>query len=168
MVLYTGHKFGWDAQANGLSLALVGVMAVIVQGGLVQPVVRRLGERRAILYGLIVAVVTFLGYGLASAGWMLLAFIVFGSIGGVAGPAIQSLVAGAVPPEDQGKVQGGIQSLMSLTGIVAPLLFTAGLFSYFTSPGAPMELPGAPFLLGAVMYALAFWSLVKLFRRMPG
>ena len=167
-VLYTGHKFGWDAQANGLSLALVGIMAAIVQGGLVQPVVRRLGERRAILYGLIVAVVTFLGYGLASAGWMLLAFIVFGSIGGVAGPAIQSLVAGAVPPEDQGKVQGGIQSLMSLTGIVAPLIFTAGLFSYFTSPGAPMELPGAPFLLGAVMYALAFWSLVKLFRRMPG
>ena len=103
MVLYTGHKFGWDAQANGLSLALVGVMAVIVQGGLVQPVVRRLGERRAILYGLIVAVVTFLGYGLASAGWMLLALIVFGSIGGVAGPAIQSLVAGAVPPEDQGR-----------------------------------------------------------------
>ena len=130
--------------------------------------VRRLGERRAILYGLIVAVVTFLGYGLASAGWMLLAFIVFGSIGGVAGPAIQSLVAGAVPPEDQGKVQGGIQSLMSLSGIVAPLLFTAGLFSYFTSSGAPIELPGAPFLLGAVMYALAFWSLLRLFRRMPG
>ena len=57
---------------------------------------------------------------------------------------------------------------MSLTGIVAPLLFTAGLFSYFTSPGAPMELPGAPFLLGAVMYALAFWSLARLFRRLPG
>ena len=167
-VLYTGHKFGWDAQANGLSLALVGIMAAIVQGGLVQPVVRRLGERRTVLYGLIVAVITFLGYGLASAGWMLLAFIVFGSISGVAGPAIQSLVAGAVPPEDQGKVQGGIQSLMSLTGILAPLLFTAGLFSYFTSSSAPIELPGAPFLLGAVMYALAFWSLARLFRRLPG
>ena len=86
----------------------------------------------------------------------------------MAGPAIQSLVAGAVPPEDQGKVQGGITSLMSLTSILAPLIFTAGLFSYFTSPSAPIELPGAPFLLGAVMYALAFWSLLRLFRRMPG
>ena len=166
-VLYTGHKFGWDERANGLSLALVGLMAAIVQGGLVQPIVRRIGERRAILYGLVVAVITYLGYGLATAGWMLLAFIVFGSIGGVAGPAIQSLVAGAVPPEDQGKVQGGIQSLMSLTSIAAPLIFTAGLFSYFTSPSAPIELPGAPFLLGALMYALAFWSVLRLFRRMP-
>ena len=167
-VLYTGHKFGWDARANGLSLALVGIMAAIVQGGLVQPVVRRLGERRTILCGLIVGIITFTGYGLATAGWMLLAFIVFGSIGGIAGPAIQSLVAGAVPPEDQGKVQGGIQSLMSLTSILAPLIFTAGLFSYFTSLRAPVELPGAPFLLGAVMYLLALWSLTRLFRRMPG
>ena len=167
-VLYTGHKFGWDAQANGLSLALVGIMATIVQGGMVQPVIKRFGERRAILGGLVIAVVTYLGYGLATEGWMLLAFIVFGSIGGVAGPAIQGLVAGTVAPHDQGKVQGAIQSLMSLTAIVAPLLFTAGLFSYFTSDAAPIELPGAPFLLGAVMYATAFVLLVRLFRRMPG
>ena len=167
-VLYTGHKFGWDAQANGLSLALVGIMATIVQGGMVQPVIKRFGERRAILGGLVIAVVTYLGYGLATEGWMLLAFIVFGSIGGVAGPAIQGLVAGTVAPHDQGKVQGAIQSLMSLTAIVAPLLFTAGLFSYFTSEAAPIELPGAPFLLGAVMYGTAFVLLVRLFRRMPG
>jgi len=167
-VLYTGHKFGWDERANGLSLALVGIMSAIVQGGLVQPVIKRIGERRAVLYGLIWAVVAFLGYGLATAGWMLLVVIVVGSISGVAGPAIQSLVAGAVPPEDQGKVQGGIQSLMSLTSIAAPLIFTAGLFSYFTSAGAPVQSPGAPFLLGAVMYALAFWSVLRLFRRMPG
>ena len=167
-VLYTGHKFGWDAQANGLSLALVGIMATIVQGGMVQPVIKRFGERRAILGGLVIAVVTYLGYGLATEGWMLLAFIVFGSLGGVAGPAIQGLVAGTVAAHDQGKVQGAIQSLMSLTAIVAPLLFTAGLFSYFTSDAAPIELPGAPFLLGAVMYATAFVLLVRLFRRMPG
>ncbi len=167
-VLYTGHKFGWDAQANGLSLALVGIMATIVQGGMVQPVIKRFGERRAILGGLVIAVVTYLGYGLATEGWMLLAFIVFGSIGGVAGPAIQGLVTGTVAPHDQGKVQGAIQSLMSLTAIVAPLLFTAGLFSYFTSDAAPIELPGAPFLLGAVMYGTAFVFLVRLFRRLPG
>ena len=166
-VLYTGYKFGWDEMMNGLSLMTVGIMAAIVQGGLVRPVVNRLGERRAIRYGLVMAVATYLGYGLASAGWMLFACIVVGSVGGVAGPAIQSLVAGSVAPEDQGKVQGGIQSLMSLTSIAAPLIFTTGLFSYFTSPRAPIDLPGAPFLLGAAMYALAFVWLVRLFRRMP-
>ena len=166
-VLYTGHKFGWDELANGLSLALVGLMAVIVQGGLVQPVIKRIGERRAVRGGLVVAVFTYLGYGLATQGWMLIAFIIFGSIGGIAGPALQSLVAGAVEPRDQGKVQGGLQSLMSLTSILSPLIFTAGLFSYFTSATAPVQLPGAPFLLGAVMYAAAFVVVVRLFRRIP-
>ena len=167
-VLYTGHKFGWDELANGLSLALVGLMAAIVQGGLVQPVIKRIGERRAVLGGLVLGVITYLGYGLATQGWMLIAFIIFGSIGGVAGPALQSLVAGAVEARDQGKVQGALQSLMSLTSILSPLIFTAGLFSYFTSPAAPMDLPGAPFLLGAVMYATAFVLVFRLFRRVPG
>lgn len=166
-VLYTGHKFGWDEVANGLSLALVGLMAALVQGGLVQPVIKRIGERRAVMGGLVLAAITYLGYGLATAGWMLIAFIIFGSISGVAGPAVQSLVAGSVDPQDQGKVQGGLQSLMSLSSILSPLIFTAGLFSYFTSPAAPFQLPGAPFLLGAVMYAAAFVVATRLFRRLP-
>ena len=166
-VLYTGHRFGWDERANGLSLALVGLMAAIVQGGLVQPAIRRFWERRAILFGLGLATFTFLGYGLASRGWMMLAIIVVGSLGGVAGPAIQGLVAGTVKPHDQGKIQGALASLMSLTSIFAPLIFVSGLFSFFTSPAAPMELPGAPFLLGSVLWAISFLIVVRLFRRIP-
>jgi DHA1 family tetracycline resistance protein-like MFS transporter len=166
-VLYTGHRFGWDERANGLSLALVGLMAAVVQGGLVQPAIRRFGERRAILFGLGLATFTFLGYGLASRGWMMLAIIVVGSLGGVAGPAIQGLVAGTVKPHDQGKIQGALASLMSLTSIFAPLIFVSGLFSFFTSPAAPMELPGAPFLLGSVLWAISFLIVVRLFRRIP-
>ncbi len=166
-VLYTGHKFGWDEQANGLSLALVGVMAVIVQGTAVQPVIKRLGERRAILGGLAIGSLMHLGYGLATQGWMLLAIIVVGAIGGVAGPAIQGLVAGTVSAHDQGKVQGALTSLMSLTSVFAPLIFAAGLFSYFTGPTAPVEFPGAPFVLGSAMSVVAFFILVRLFRRLP-
>jgi DHA1 family tetracycline resistance protein-like MFS transporter len=167
-VLYTGHRFGWDERANGLSLALVGLMAAIVQGGLVQPFIRRFGERRSILFGLGLATFTYLGYGLASQGWMMLVIIVAGSIGGVAGPAIQGLVAGTVEPHDQGKIQGALTSLMSLTSIFAPLIFAAGLFSYFTSESAPVELPGAPFLLGSALWAVSFLIALRLFRRMPG
>ena len=166
-VLYTGHRFGWDERANGLSLALVGLMAVLVQGGLVGPFIRRFGERRAILFGLGLATFTFLGYGLATEGWMMLAIIVAGSLGGVAGPAIQGLVAGTVEAHDQGKVQGALTSLMSLTSIFAPLIFATGLFSYFTSPSAPFDLPGAPFLLGSALWAVSFLILIRLFRRIP-
>ncbi len=164
-VLFTGHTFGWDERTNGFALALVGVTAVLVQGLLVRPAITYLGERGSIIVGMVIAVVAYLGYGLASQGWMIPAIIVVGSLGGIAGPALQGMVAGTVAPSDQGKVQGALTSLMSLTAIIAPLIFTAGLFSYFTSPSAVFELPGAPFLLGAVLNAVALALLLRLFRR---
>lgn len=166
-VLYTGHRFGWDEQTNGLTLALVGVMAVIVQGFLIRPVIARLGERRAIVFGLSISAVSFLCYGLAYRGWMMLVVIICGAIAGVAGPAIQGLVAGSVPPSEQGKVQGSLTSLMSLTAIFSPLIFTAGLFSYFTSERAIVPLPGAPFFLGSLLLFVSLVVAIRLFRRLP-
>ncbi len=166
-VLYTGHRYGWDQRTNGLALGLVGVMAVIVQGVLVKPVISRLGERRTILLGMLVAVGAFLGYGLSTEGWMIPVVIILGSLGGLAGPALQGLVAGTVGPSDQGKVQSALTSLMSLTAIAAPLIFVAGIFSYFTSEAAPFQLPGAPFLLGSLLSVAALVVLVRLFRRLP-
>ena len=113
-----------------------------------------------------ISTLSFVAYGLASRGWVLLAIIVFGSIGGIAGPAIQGMVAGAVSASDQGKVQGALTSLMSLTSIAAPLIFSAGLFSYFTSEDAIVELPGAPFLFGSALMLIALGVLVRLFRRL--
>jgi DHA1 family tetracycline resistance protein-like MFS transporter len=166
-VLYTGYRYGWDERTNGLTLGLVGLMAVIVQGLLVKPVTARLGERRAILVGLSIGTLAFLGYGLASKGWMVPCIIVAGSLAGIAGPAIQGTVAGTVAPTDQGKVQGALTSLISLTSIVAPLIFVAGLFSYFTSEAASVHLPGAPFFLGAALFLAGLAYLVGLFRRIP-
>jgi DHA1 family tetracycline resistance protein-like MFS transporter len=166
-VLYTGHRYGWDERANGLALALVGVMAALVQGGLVRPAIARFGERSCVRFGLALSTLAFLGYGLATEGWMVLAIIVGGSLAGLASPAIQSMVAGAVSPSDQGKVQGALTSLTSLTAIVAPLVFTAGLFSYFTSEQAVWHVPGAPFLLGSVLCFAALVKVVRLFRRVP-
>jgi DHA1 family tetracycline resistance protein-like MFS transporter len=166
-VLHAGYRYGWDTQANGLTLALVGVMAILVQGLLVRPTVKRLGERRTVALGLTVSMLSFLGYGLASEGWMVLVVIVFGSLAGLAMPAMQGLVAGTVSPTEQGATQGALTSLTSLTSIFAPLIFTAGLFSFFTSEAAPIALPGAPFLLGAVLFGVSLVVLLRLFRRIP-
>ena len=166
-VLYTIFMFNWSERTNGLVLGLVGVMAVIVQGGLVRPAIKRFGERNCVLYGLAISAITFAGYGLAVKGWMILAFIVFGSLGGICGPAIQSIVAGAVPSSDQGKIQGSLTSLMSLTNIVAPLLFTSGVFGYFTSSSAPFQLGGAPFLLGSLFLFAALLIARRVFANIP-
>ena len=93
--------------------------------------------------------------------------IIVGSLGGVTQPAMQSIVAGAVDPSEQGKIQGALTSLMSLTNIAAPLIFTFGLFRYFISPGAIVQLPGAPFLLGAVLLLLALIVVGRVFRSIP-
>lgn len=166
-VLFTMFKFDWTERVNGYVLGLVGVMAAIVQGGLVRPLIKRFGERDAAIYGMAVSTIAFAGYGLASQGWMVLALIMFGSLGGITGPAIQSIVAGAVPSSDQGKVQGALTSLVSLTNIIAPLLFTTGIFKFFTSDKAPFLLPGAPFLLGSVLLFIGMLISIRVFRRLP-
>lgn len=166
-VLYTGYRYGWDELTNGLTLALVGVMTALVQGILVRPAIARFGERKAIVIGMSIGVTAYIGYGLASEGWMIPVIIIVGSLGGIAGPAIQSMIAGAAGPSDQGKVQGALTSMMSLAAIFSPLIFTAGLFSYFTSDTAPIRLPGAPFFLGSALQVLALVIIIRVFRRVP-
>ena len=166
-VLHSAYRYGWDMQTNGLTLGLVGVMAVLVQGLLIKPIVTRIGERRTVSVGLTASMLAFLAYGLASEGWMVPIIIAFGALGGIALPAIQGLVAGTVLPSEQGKIQGAFTSLTSLTAIFSPLIFTSGLFSFFTSAAAPVLLPGAPFFLGALLALVSLILLARLFSRLP-
>ena len=153
-VLYTTYRFNWTEFDNGLSLALVGIVFAIVQGGLTGRIVGWLGERKAIIYGLTIGALTFVAYGLSTRGWMLYLAIIFGSIGGIAGPAIQSVITRMVSANEQGAVQGIIASIQSVMAILGPLMAT-NLFGYFTSASAPMQLPGAAFLAAALLVAIA-------------
>lgn len=166
-VLSTSYRYGWNEQTNGLALGLVGLMAALVQGLLVRPIIEKFGERRTVMLGQSTSMIAFLAYGLATEGWMIPCIIVFGSIGGLTGPAIQSIVTGTVKSSEQGTIQGALTSLISLTNIVAPLVFTAGLFSFFTSERAPFELPGAPFLVGSTLWCAALLIVRRVFRRHP-
>lgn len=166
-VYFTSYRYGWDELTNGMALGLVGIMAIIVQGGMVRPVIKRFGERKTVLYGISTAVITFMGYSFATQGWMIYCVIIFGAIGGVAGPAIQSIVAKSVGPSEQGQMQGAISSLRSVTSIFAPLIFTSGLFSYFTSEKAPITLPGIPFFVGSLLNMIALVVIYRVFKKIP-
>ncbi|MEL7267328.1 MAG: TCR/Tet family MFS transporter [Planctomycetota bacterium] len=164
-VLHGSYRYDWDILQNGLMLGLVGVMACVVQGGLVRPLTKRFGERRLSLFGLGLASISFLGYGLASAGWMVPILIIFGSLAGVGGPAIQSIIAGRVDETHQGRVQGAITGLTSLMNVIAPVLFTKFLFSYFTAAQRTVPLPGIPFLVGSGLIAISLLVTAMVFRR---
>jgi DHA1 family tetracycline resistance protein-like MFS transporter len=167
-VLYTGYRYGWGPGEVGGSLAVIGLMAAVVQGGLVRVIIPRLGERRAIVAGLSMSALTFLGYGLATEGWMIYVIIVVGSFGAIGGPAVQALISKGVPINEQGALQGALSSLTSVAGIIGPVLATR-LFGYFISEGAVVVLPGAAFFLGAllVLAGLAL-ALASFGRALPG
>ncbi len=149
-VLYTEYRFGWNTQAIGISLAVVGVCAVIVSGMLVGPYVKKFGERFSLISGMFYGMLGFTGFGLATHGWALLAAVPFIALWGVAGPAVQSLMSQRVDASSQGKLQGAINSLRALTGIIGPTLFTR-VFTAAISPGTHLYSPGAPYYLAAVL-----------------
>ena len=154
-VLYVGYRYGWNARETGLSLAAVGVISIIVQGGLVRPLVARFGERRTLLTGLAGGIAGYALFGLADTGaglWM--ALPVFGLMG-LFNPSLQGLMTRRVAMSDQGQLQGINASFMGLTGIVGPGLFT-WTFASFIGPHAGRHLPGAPFLLAAVLLTVAW------------
>jgi DHA1 family tetracycline resistance protein-like MFS transporter len=153
-VLYATYRYGWDAATVGLTLALVGICAMVVQGAGVGPIVGRLGERRALLLGLGCGAIGFLIFGLAPTGPLFWLGIPVMAFWGVAGAATQSLMTRLVAPEQQGQLQGATNSVQSVSQLVGPFLFTL-TFAYFIGAQAPVKLPGAPFLLAAALLLLA-------------
>jgi DHA1 family tetracycline resistance protein-like MFS transporter len=87
---------------------------------------------------------------------MMFVFMIPYCLGGIAGPALQSILSGHVPPNEQGELQGALTSLISLTSIVGPLVMTS-LFAFFTRPKAPVHFSGAPFLLGSLLLMGSAW-----------
>lgn len=160
-VLYADYRFGWGPRTVGYALALLGVCAGLVQGGLVRRLMPKLGERRMIVAGLVLCVAGYLLFGLVgSVALFVLAIPVF-SLGGLAGPPAQSLMTHQVDPHEQGRLQGALSSLRGLAGIVGPVLF-ADLFALFISNHAPVpHLPGAAFLLAAALTALSVWVALR-------
>src|SRR6266852_4264107 len=149
-VLYTEYRYSWNQRDIGLSLAVVGVCAAVVSGVLVGPFVKRFGERRSLLSGLLFGTIGFAGFAVATRGWMLMAVIPFIALWGIAAPAIQSLMARHVDPTAQGKLQGAINSLRAVTGMAGPGLFTK-VFAVAISPRYGLHLPGAPYYLAALL-----------------
>ncbi len=153
-VLYATYRYGWDASTVGLTLAMVGVCSMAVQGAAIGPIVRYLGDRRALLLGLGCGAAGFLIYGAAPNGPLFWLGIPVMSLWGVAGAASQALTTQLVAPDQQGQLQGATNSVQSVSQLVGPFLFTL-TFAYFIGAQAPLKLPGAPFLLASVLMVLA-------------
>jgi DHA1 family tetracycline resistance protein-like MFS transporter len=151
-VLYTDYRYHWGQRAVGLTLALVGVCSAVVQGGLVRRGVAKMGERRALLFGLFCGAIGFAVYGLAPTSALFCLGIPFGALWGFAGPSAQALMSQRIDPSEQGRLQGALAGVRGITGMIGPSLFT---WSFAWALQGPSPRPGTPFLLAAGLLAVA-------------
>ena len=154
------EKFKWSESMIGISLGVVGLLVGLVQGGLIRIVNPWLGNEKSVYIGLLLYTLGLFLFAFASESWMIFVFLIPYCLGGISGPALQSIISGAVPANEQGELQGALTSLISLTSIIGPPLMT-GLFAYYTKPGAPVHFAGAAFLAGAI---LMFFSAIIAYR----
>jgi DHA1 family tetracycline resistance protein-like MFS transporter len=152
---YTIEKFHWNETSIGISLGIVGLTYAIVQGWLIRIIIPKVGQRRSVYIGLGLYAIGFILYALATQGWMMYAFTIVYCLGGIAGPALQGIMSTVVPPNEQGELQGGFTSLMSLSSIIGPFLMNSLLFTYFTGPDTPYYFPGAAMAVGAVLVIIS-------------
>ena len=162
-VLYAGYRYDWNTRDVGLAMALVGVCSAAVQGGLIRPFVARFGERAALLTGLSAGTVGFVIFGLAPTGPLFLWGILFTTLWGLSGPAVQGLMTRRIGASEQGRLQGANASVNGVALLLGPTLFTH-TFAKFIDPATAPHLPGAPFLLAALLLFAANMSALRMAR----
>ena len=150
---YTMLKFGWGSRDVGLSLMVVGLITA-ASYALLPRLAKRIGEDRSVYIGLAGGALSFLGYAIASKGWMMYAFMLPFGLVSLVMPSLNAIMARAVGPKSQGELQGALTSGGSLTSVFAPLIL-GNLFAWFSGPKAPVYFPGAAFAAAALFLGLA-------------
>ncbi|WP_170326996.1 TCR/Tet family MFS transporter [Ruegeria arenilitoris] len=152
---FTTERFGWSPQMIGLSLGVYGIGMAAVQGGLIRPATRYLGERVTIIYGMGFEIASFLLLAFLTNGFIALMLIPVTALGAVVTPALQALTSRATPDSQQGELQGVLTSLHALSMVISPLVMTS-VFAQFAQADASLYLPGAPFLLAMLLMIFGF------------
>jgi len=165
-VLYTGFRFDWGPRENGISLFVVGLVAIVVQGGLLRILLKRMGERKLIAWGLATGALAYACYGLVPQGWMMYLVIMANFLAFGSNTALQGIVSKAADPREQGRTMATLTSLTSVTGMVAPVLGTFLLGQVTQLPKGDV-LVGAPFFACAVLETMAYVIALRHFSRAP-
>lgn len=161
---FTMYQFKWDEKMVGISLGIIGLLVGIVQGGLIRWINPKIGNEKSIIYGLILYTLGMFLFSMATESWMMFTFLIPYCLGGIAGPALQSVITENVPANEQGEIQGTLTSIMSATAIIGPPLMS-NVFYNFSNKNATIHFPGAPFILGGILMLfsaiIAFYSFKK-------
>ena len=159
-------QFGWAPAMVGLSLAGFGLSSAAVQGWLIRPALRALGERHTVLTGLGFSLLAFALLSGIGNGTLALVLIPLAALGFMTSPALQGMMSQRVGDDLQGALQGALTSTKALAAILSPMVMTA-TFSAFTAPDAALYVPGAAFVLAALLMVVCALVFAAEPRRRP-
>ncbi|WP_082219797.1 MFS transporter [Massilia sp. NR 4-1] len=163
-VLYNHFRFGWNPTQNGISLFCVGLMAAVVQAGLLGMLIKRFGEVKLALMGLGSGFIVYMLYGMATQGWMMYVFIFCNLLAFTTGPAMQAIFSKSTPPAEQGELMGSLQSINAVGIICMPLIGSAILGEVSHLPAGDWRM-GASFFMCAILQGLAIVVARRYFAR---
>lgn len=158
-VIYADYRYHWTDRTVGLSLAVVGIFSGIYGALLVKPAVKWLGERKAMFFGYIGGAIGYAMFGLSATGVLFWFGIPFLNLMSIAWPSAQSIMSHHIGPSEQGQLQGAVNSLRGIAGLLGPGLFTY-IFSKSIGLSAPIQLPGMPFFVASGMLIAALGLMV--------
>jgi DHA1 family tetracycline resistance protein-like MFS transporter len=149
-------KFGWDPRTIGISLGVVGLLVGLVQGVLIRYINPKIGNEKSVYLGILLSAIGLILFAFASQSWMMFVFLIPYCLGGISGPALQSLISIHVAKNEQGELQGSLTGLQSLTAIFGPPLMI-WLTTYFSRKNNALDIyfPGAAFLAGAIFMLIS-------------
>lgn len=160
---YGTASFGWTPITTGLTTAFYGVLMVLVRTLLTKRAVARLGAATTARIAILFSIPSYLMLAFAGSTWVVIAAILIGSVAGMTFPAIQAMMTARVASDAQGELQGVIASSSALTAIFGPVLMTQLFERYVDRQG--IYLPGAPFLVAALLLGIATALLWRLTTR---
>jgi DHA1 family tetracycline resistance protein-like MFS transporter len=126
--LFTARRFGFDAPTTGYMFAGFGVLGAIIQGGMIRPIVRRLGDRTTFRIGLCCGAAGLTACALTHSLPLFVLTLVPLAFGiGFGHPTVASLVSLVAQGDEQGRVQGAAGAVESLGRTVGPVWGNASL-----------------------------------------
>jgi len=149
-VIYGEARFGWSPATVGISLALFGLMHALCQAFLTDRVEKKFGPRTTILLGVAFDATGFALFSMAATTATAFCVMPLLCLGGIALPALQSLLTGRTSEDRQGELQGVLTSFNSLVAIAGPLL-AGNLYELLQIRAA--RYPGSIWLIAPLLYA---------------
>lgn len=149
--LFAEHRHGLTPASVGRMFGLIGVVGIVVQGGLIRPLIKAFGERPLVPAGLVILAISLVLLAVVPTGAPLMATMALIALGqGVSSPSLNGLISRAASADEQGAVLGSAQSMSALARVVGPAL--GGLL--FSGVGEPAPFfAAAALLLGAAVLA---------------